>query len=134
MFIGIIYTLNLFSLKSKKIQYKANLRLKTELKLITTCFFGIIIKYEKTVSDKGAFPMDRTIIEIKDTYITLGQFLKLADVISSGGMAKPFLQQMEVFVNDELENRRGKKLYDKDVVSITNIGDFEIKSLAESGN
>ena len=57
--------------------------------------------------------MDRTIIEIKDTYITLGQFLKLADVISSGGMAKPFLQQMEVFVNDELENRRGKKLYDK---------------------
>lgn len=78
--------------------------------------------------------MDRTIIEIKDTYITLGQFLKLADVISSGGMAKPFLQQMEVFVNDELENRRGKKLYDQDVVSITNIGDFEIKSLAESGN
>ena len=78
--------------------------------------------------------MDRTPVEIHDSYITLGQFLKLADIISSGGMAKPFLQQMEVFVNDELENRRGKKLYDKDVVSITNIGDFEIKSLAESGN
>ncbi len=78
--------------------------------------------------------MDRTQIEIRDTYITLGQFLKLADLISSGGMAKPFLQQMEVFVNDELENRRGKKLYDNDVVSITNIGEFEIKSNAESGN
>ena len=78
--------------------------------------------------------MDRTQIEIRDTYITLGQFLKLANVISSGGMAKPFLQQMEVFVNDELENRRGKKLYDKDVVSITNIGDFEIKSNAKSEN
>lgn len=99
-----------------------------------TCFFGIIIRYEKSVSDKGAFPMDRTQIEIKDTYITLGQFLKLANLISSGGMAKPFLQQMEIFVNDELENRRGKKLYDKYVVSITNIGEFEIKSNAESGN
>lgn len=78
--------------------------------------------------------MERTIIEIKETYITLGQFLKLADLISSGGMAKPFLQQMEVFVNDELENRRGKKLRNQDVVQITNIGEFEIKSLAESGN
>lgn len=102
--------------------------------MIITYFFGIIIRYEKSVSDKGAFPMDRTQIEIRDTYITLGQFLKLADLISSGGMAKPFLQQMEVFVNDELENRRGKKLYDNDVVSITNIGEFEIKSNAESGN
>lgn len=78
--------------------------------------------------------MERTIIEIRDTYITLGQFLKLADLISSGGMAKPFLQQMEVFVNDELENRRGKKLRNQDVVKITNIGEFEIKSLAESGS
>lgn len=78
--------------------------------------------------------MERTIIEIRDTYITLGQFLKLTDLISSGGMAKPFLQQMEVFVNDELENRRGKKLRNQDVVKITNIGEFEIKSLAESGN
>ena len=78
--------------------------------------------------------MDRTQIEIRDTYITLGQFLKLANVISSGGMAKPFLQQMEVFVNDELENRRGKKLYDTDTVSITNIGDFEIKSNAKPAN
>lgn len=78
--------------------------------------------------------MDKTQIEIRDTYITLGQFLKLADLISSGGMAKPFLQQMEVFVNDELENRRGKKLYDEDTISITNIGDFVIKSNAKLEN
>lgn len=75
--------------------------------------------------------MDRKEIKIKDTYITLGQFLKLADIISSGGMAKPFLQQMEVYVNDEPENRRGKKLYDKHIVRIPNIGEFEIKSSAE---
>lgn len=75
--------------------------------------------------------MDRTEIEIQETYITLGQFLKLASIISSGGMAKPFLQQMEVFVNEEPENRRGKKLYDGDQISIPNIGAFQIKSLSE---
>lgn len=72
--------------------------------------------------------MDKKIIEIYDRYITLGQFLKLADIISSGGMAKPFLQQTEVFVNDEPENRRGKKLYDGYTISIQNIGDFQIHS------
>lgn len=76
--------------------------------------------------------MDRTLIEIHDSYITLGQFLKLADIISSGGMAKPFLQQMEVFVNDEPENRRGKKLYNQDIVSIPNIGEYQIKSSNET--
>ncbi|SHE89063.1 S4 domain protein YaaA [Atopostipes suicloacalis DSM 15692] len=76
--------------------------------------------------------MDRTLIKIHDSYITLGQFLKLADIISSGGMAKPFLQQMEVFVNDEPENRRGKKLYNQDIISIPNIGEYQIKSSNET--
>lgn len=76
--------------------------------------------------------MDNRIIEIEEEYITLGQFLKHADIISSGGMAKPFLAQMDVFVNDEPENRRGKKLYDQDSIRIPNIGAFQIQSLAES--
>lgn len=76
--------------------------------------------------------MDRIPIEIHDSYITLGQFLKLANIISSGGMAKPFLQQMEVSVNNELENRRGKKLYDGDVIVIQNIGEFQIQSSDEN--
>lgn len=76
--------------------------------------------------------MDKTRIEISGTYITLGQFLKLANIISSGGMAKPFLQQMEVYLNGELENRRGKKLYDEDVISIPNIGEFVIHSTDEN--
>lgn len=75
--------------------------------------------------------MDKTRIEISGSYITLGQFLKLADIISSGGMAKPFLEQMEVYLNGELENRRGKKLYDQDVISIPNIGEFEIHAIDE---
>lgn len=76
--------------------------------------------------------MDKTLIEIHDQYITLGQFLKLASIISSGGMAKPFLAQTEIYVNEEPENRRGKKLYDKDIVRIPNIGEFQIHATKEN--
>lgn len=51
------------------------------------------------------------IIEMSEQFITLGQALKLADVISSGGMAKWYLQEHIVYVDGELENRRGRKLY-----------------------
>lgn len=66
-------------------------------------------------------------IEIKDEYITLGQFLKLSDCISTGGEAKFFLQEHEIYVNDELENRRGKKLYDQDTVRIIDVGQFKVR-------
>ena len=75
--------------------------------------------------------MDKTLVEIQDNYITLAQFLKLTSIISSGGMAKPFLAQTEVYVNNEPENRRGKKLYDQDIVTISNIGEFQIQSINE---
>ncbi len=65
-------------------------------------------------------------IKIKDEFITLGQFLKLADIISSGGQAKWFLQEYEVYVNEELEDRRGRKLYIGDEVDIPGEGRFEI--------
>ena len=54
-------------------------------------------------------------IEIKDEYITLGQFLKLSDCISTGGEAKFFLQEHDILVNKEPEKRRGKKLYPQDI-------------------
>ncbi|WP_369809944.1 S4 domain-containing protein YaaA [Gracilibacillus caseinilyticus] len=50
-------------------------------------------------------------IVITTDYIPLGQFLKLANILESGGMIKVFLQENGVYVNDELETRRGKKLY-----------------------
>lgn len=46
------------------------------------------------------------------------QFLKIEGYIGSGGEAKYFLQENEVFLNSELENRRGKKLYLDDVIKI----------------
>ena len=55
-----------------------------------------------------------------EEYITLNVLLKLADIISTGGMAKIFLQENIVLVNGEEENRRGRKLYRGDVVEVDN--------------
>jgi len=65
-------------------------------------------------------------VKIKTEYITLGQFLKLAGVIDTGGMAKWFLSEHEIYVNNELENRRGKKLVPNDEIKIIGIGTFTI--------
>ena len=51
-----------------------------------------------------------------EEYITLQSVLKVANVISTGGMAKMFLEDNKVLVNGELENRRGRKLYSGDEV------------------
>ncbi|WP_349409013.1 S4 domain-containing protein YaaA [Pseudalkalibacillus sp. SCS-8] len=65
-------------------------------------------------------------IKITTEFITLGQLLKQADVIQSGGMVKWYLAEHEVFVNDELEQRRGRKLYEGDTVSIPEAGTFVV--------
>ena len=63
---------------------------------------------------------------IDTEYITLGQALKMTDAISSGGMAKWFLSEHEVFINGESEDRRGRKLRHDDVVNIPGVGRFKI--------
>lgn len=60
-------------------------------------------------------------VNIKTDYIKLGQFLKFEGIISNGSDAKVFLEQTKVLVNNEPENRRGRKLYNNDVVSVNNI-------------
>lgn len=61
-------------------------------------------------------------ITINTDTITLGQFLKLADIIQSGGMAKWFLSEHEVFINGEQDQRRGRKLQAEDKIEIPGIG------------
>ncbi len=56
------------------------------------------------------------IITIKDNYIKLGQALKLAGLAESGVDAKMDIQEGLVKVNDEVELRRGKKIYVGDVI------------------
>lgn len=64
-------------------------------------------------------------LKINTEYITLQQFLKIENFISSGGEAKYFLQDVDVFVNNEIDRRRGKKLYPNDIVRI-NKEEFKI--------
>jgi ribosome-associated protein len=63
-------------------------------------------------------------IKIDTDFITLGQFLKLAEVIQSGGMAKWFLSEHEVYINGEQDQRRGRKLRNGDEISIPGFGEF----------
>ncbi len=65
-------------------------------------------------------------IVIDREYVTLGQLLKMTDAIDSGGMAKWFLSEHEVFVNGEAENRRGRKIKHGDIVNIPGIGRYKI--------
>ncbi|GAF66337.1 hypothetical protein BTS2_3237 [Bacillus sp. TS-2] len=67
-------------------------------------------------------------IKISTEYITLGQLLKEVGEIDTGGMAKWYLSEHEVYVNDELENRRGKKLYIGNVVQLASGQKYEIIS------
>lgn len=66
------------------------------------------------------------IVKVDTEYITLGQFLKLADVIQSGGMAKWFLSEHDVFINGEQDQRRGRKLRSGDKINIPGFGEFVI--------
>ena len=58
-------------------------------------------------------------VTITTEYITLGQFLKLARIIQNGGDAKIFLLTTAVYVNGELEQRRGRKHRPTDVVKVS---------------
>lgn len=57
------------------------------------------------------------IIKLKTEYIKLGQALKAVGLSESGTQAKAAIVNGEVSVNGQIENRRGKKLYDGDIVS-----------------
>ncbi|TFG82113.1 MAG: S4 domain-containing protein YaaA [Erysipelotrichales bacterium] len=57
-------------------------------------------------------------IKITTEYVTLGQFLKMTDWIDSGGQAKVAVKTLKIFVNDQKEDRRGRKLYPGDSVKI----------------
>ncbi len=59
--------------------------------------------------------------KLKDEFITLAQLLKACDIVYSGGQAKEYLANVDVFVNGEKENRRGKKIHRGDVVETNDI-------------
>ncbi len=64
-------------------------------------------------------------LHITTDYILLHQAMKLLGIIPTGGAAKFFLLSHDVFVNNEKEEKRGRKLYPGDVFSIGKL-DFKI--------
>ena len=57
-------------------------------------------------------------IEVAADGIRLGELLKLAGVVDSGGEAKARILAGEVEVNGEVERRRGRQLRAGDVVGV----------------
>ncbi|MGM9563853.1 MAG: RNA-binding S4 domain-containing protein [Faecousia sp.] len=63
-------------------------------------------------------------INIVTEFIKLEAFLKLANAVDSGGMAKNVIQDGLVTVNGEPCTMRGKKLYDGDKVGFDGVTYF----------
>ena len=57
-------------------------------------------------------------IKIEEEYIKLGQFLKFVDLVSSGGEVKSFLYENIILINNEEDNRKGRKIYKGDIVEV----------------
>jgi ribosome-associated protein len=57
-------------------------------------------------------------VGIREDMIRLGQFLKLAGVIDSGGETRSRLAAGEVRVNGEVDTRRGRQLHRGDVITV----------------
>lgn len=59
-------------------------------------------------------------ISINTEYIKLDQFLKYANIVESGGVAKIVIQDGLVKVNGEVCTQRGKKIRVNDIVEFEN--------------
>ena len=57
-------------------------------------------------------------VAIGGDMIRLGQFLKLADLIDTGGEGKVLIASGDVRVNGEVDVRRGRQLRPGDVVAV----------------
>ena len=57
-------------------------------------------------------------VEIDGDMIRLGQFLKLADLIGTGGEGKILISSGDVTVNGEVDLRRGRQLHKGDIVDV----------------
>lgn len=56
-------------------------------------------------------------IKIRDEFIKLGQALKLAGVVEDGVEAKYVITDGLVKVNGDVDERRGRKVYEGDIIS-----------------
>ena len=62
--------------------------------------------------------MDEQTQPIRGEKILLGQLLKVLGIAYTGGEAKLYLADADIRVNGEFDNRRGRQLFDGDVVEL----------------
>lgn len=64
--------------------------------------------------------MEMEEVSINSEFIKLDSFLKWCGAVSLGSEAKMYILDEKVKVNNEIETRRGKKLYKGDTVEFDN--------------
>lgn len=60
-------------------------------------------------------------VAISDESIRLGQFVKLANLVDTGGLGKALIADGEVKVNGEVDTRRGRQLRNGDIVEVAGV-------------
>jgi ribosome-associated protein len=65
-------------------------------------------------------------IPIETDNIKLQQFLKWANIVESGGIAKLLIQEGKIKVNGEVEYKRGRRLVNGDTVEINGYSKFKV--------
>ena len=55
-------------------------------------------------------------VKLDTEFIRLDNLLKVTNLVATGGHAKIVIQDGQVTVNGEIEDRRGKKIYPNDTV------------------
>lgn len=68
-----------------------------------------------------------TTIVINTEFIKLGALLKMANIADSGVHAKIIILNEEVKFNGEIEVRRGKKVYEGDIIEVEGFEPFTVK-------
>lgn len=92
---------------------------------MSTTFYYVVVNYKCGKNPLFMSNANSKKIGITSDYITLGQLLKFARIISYGGEEKSYLASHRVLVNGLEDNRRGRKLYPGDKVLLED-GEFEI--------
>lgn len=65
-------------------------------------------------------------VPIRDEEIRLGQFIKLANLVETGGVAKELIAAGGVYVNGEKDTRRGKVLRPGDEVMLVELDSGDV--------
>ncbi|QKE85706.1 MULTISPECIES: RNA-binding S4 domain-containing protein [Micrococcales] len=73
-------------------------------------------------------PDDALEVPIRDESIRLGQLLKLSGLVDDGATAREVVERGLVYVNGEVDTRRGRQVRVGDVVALDGGGSLRVTS------